>query len=148
MKLLFPSIAIFFAWFTAFHILPSPVITDVSANPSGYWECGTVMYGTGFDFPTEINGSSPGGQLFLENCARCHSKRLDRDLTGPALLGILDRAPGRKWLQDWIRNSPAMIEAGDAYALHLWEKWGRANMDPMPHLSDSDIDAILDALDI
>src|SRR5688572_25045769 len=48
-----------------------------------------------------------GRQLFQQNCASCHS--LDKDLTGPALLGVEARGPwgDRSKLFSYIRNVPA-----------------------------------------
>ena len=87
---------------------------------------------------------SSGEMLFRWNCTPCHSINLNRDLTGPALEGVLERAPSREWLHAWIRNSAAVSVTRDEYGMMIYEEWNKTQMTAMPHLSDEDIDAILD----
>ena len=65
-----------------------------------------------------INGKS----LYNTNCAACH--KLDKKMTGPALRNVEARLADeqgldRAWLNAWIRNSNALIKAGDAYAVKI-----------------------------
>lgn len=83
-----------------------------------------------------------GERLFKENCARCHSTQLSKVMTGPALLNVTQRH-SREWFYPWIKNSAAVIASGDPEAVRLYEEYNKANMAPMPHLTDADIDAIL-----
>lgn len=92
---------------------------------------------------SSIPGYDEGEKLFKQSCARCHSTNTMNDMTGPALYGFQERIPTGDWIYRWIRNSQEVIESGDVYANMIWEQWGRANMDPMDHLSDEDIDKIL-----
>lgn len=84
-----------------------------------------------------------GGVLFKANCARCHSGNLQVESTGPALYGVFDRVPNREWFYPWIKNSAALIASGDDYANEVWEKYDRSPMQAMPHLTDENIDDIL-----
>ncbi|MES2647404.1 MAG: c-type cytochrome [Bacteroidota bacterium] len=81
-----------------------------------------------------------GKALFNANCASCH--KMDKDLTGPALLGVEDRWASKELLQLWIKNWPAAVATGDAYAAKI-KDWSPAAMNQFPNLSDADVDAIL-----
>jgi cytochrome c2 len=82
-----------------------------------------------------------GKALFGTNCASCH--KVDKDLTGPALMGVEDRWPDKKNLHAWIHNNSAFRATGDKYANDLFNKWNHTQMNLFPNLSDADIDAIL-----
>ncbi len=87
-----------------------------------------------------------GKALFNTNCAACHS--LDKNLTGPALRGFEarlaeDEGLDRDWIDAWIRNSPAVIKSGDAYAVKIDAEYNNAAMTPMPQLTDEEINNIL-----
>jgi mono/diheme cytochrome c family protein len=96
---------------------------------------------------TAVDGDpQKGKQLFNQNCAACHS--LDRKMTGPALANIeqrlLDEEGLQKdWLYSWIKNSPAMINSGDAHAIEIYNEYNQSQMTPFPTLSNEDIDNIL-----
>ncbi|MCM4154219.1 cytochrome C [Arenibacter sp. N53] len=81
-----------------------------------------------------------GKQLFNQNCAACHS--LNKKMTGPALAGVSEKRE-KDWLYQWIKNSPAMIKAGDAEAVKIYNEYNQAAMTPFPTLSNQDIDDIL-----
>jgi mono/diheme cytochrome c family protein len=81
-----------------------------------------------------------GKQLFNQNCAACHA--LNKKMTGPALAGVSEKYD-KEWLYQWIKNSPAMIKAGDADAVKIYNEYNQAAMTPFPLLSDQDIDDIL-----
>ncbi len=87
-----------------------------------------------------------GKSLFNANCAACH--KLDKASTGPYLRNIEQRLADeegldREWLYSWIKNSSAMIKAGDAYAVKTYEANGKKAMTAFPQLSNVDIDNIL-----
>ncbi|MCR9227305.1 MAG: c-type cytochrome [Flavobacteriaceae bacterium] len=87
-----------------------------------------------------------GKQLFNQNCAACHS--LDRKMTGPALANVEtrlaeDEGLDKEWIYAWIKNSPAVISSGDAYANKIYAEYNQAAMTPFPTLSNEDIDDIL-----
>ena len=83
-----------------------------------------------------------GQQLFMSNCASCHSPF--KVVTGPALKGFEDRGPwsDRKELYAWIHN-PAAFMAGNKYTQDLKTQMG-AMMTGFPQLNEKDIDAIAD----
>lgn len=81
-----------------------------------------------------------GKALFNSQCAACH--KLDNNSIGPPLRGISDRRD-KEWLYDWIRNSQAMIAAGDPTAVALYEEYNQTAMPAFPGLSDEDIDNML-----
>ncbi|MCB0636023.1 MAG: c-type cytochrome, partial [Lewinella sp.] len=69
-----------------------------------------------------------GKSLFQANCAACHARDMKSNLTGPALGGVQARWAdygGDEALYSWIRNSQAMITAGDnERAQQVWAEWG------------------------
>lgn len=87
-----------------------------------------------------------GKQLFNQNCAACHA--LNRKMTGPALANVEtrlaeDEGLDKEWLYAWIKNSPAMINSGDAYAVKIYNEYNQAAMTAFPTLSNGDVDDIL-----
>jgi len=84
--------------------------------------------------------AAKGKELFNANCAACH--KLDDKSTGPALRGVADKHD-RKWIYDWVHNSSAMIKAGDAAAVKLFNDNNKVVMTAFPQLSTADIDNIL-----
>ncbi len=98
-----------------------------------------------------INGNEPieavdqinsnGKELFRANCASCHNPL--KDMTGPALKGLMSRVPDKEWIYDFVHNSAKMIAEGDKYANELYIKWGKTSMTPFPSLSNADIDSII-----
>jgi mono/diheme cytochrome c family protein len=87
-----------------------------------------------------------GKALFNTNCAACHT--LDKKLTGPALRNVEqrlldDEGLDRDWIHAWVRNSPAIIKSGDAYAVKTYAEYNNTAMTPMPQLSDEEINNIL-----
>lgn len=88
----------------------------------------------------ETHVSSDGELLFKNNCASCH--KCDKDFTGPALLGALERWGGdKKAMYEFIRN-PSRSIVENAYAKKLYEKWNKTMMIPFP-FSDAELDALM-----
>ena len=61
---------------------------------------------------------------------------------GPALRGVSAKYE-KEWLYSWIKNSAAMIKAGDAQAVAIWEEYNKSAMNAFPQLSNADIDNII-----
>jgi mono/diheme cytochrome c family protein len=142
MRLAFIAGILFAGYFIVFGMFP----LDTEANfraPAGLV---SVDGASAEPAAPQINKNSAGGKLFVQNCARCHSTSLTKELTGPALWGVGERVEDRELLAAWIKNSTKVLESGDPYFTKLYEKWNKAGMDPMPHLSDEDIDAIITEL--
>ena len=96
-------------------------------------------------FAVSINASAQdldGEALFKSQCAACHHPL--KDVTGPALQGISDRAPNKDWLYSWIKNSQALVASGDQYANEIFTKWRKIPMTSFSNLSNAEIDAIVD----
>jgi len=89
--------------------------------------------------PIAVTGKS----IFQNNCANCHS--LTKDVLGPRLQNVEQRLE-KKVLYAWIRNPEAVIRSGDPYFNGLKEKFGGVMMMGSPHLTDGEIDAILEYL--
>jgi cytochrome c2 len=91
---------------------------------------------------TKIN---KGKTLFRNNCASCHNKNMQDDMTGPALAGVAERWSKypKEDLYNYIRESQKMINSGHPQALIVWEDWKPNVMSNFPNLSDEDIEAIL-----
>ncbi len=86
-----------------------------------------------------------GKNLFIANCASCHSRDMKTNLTGPALGGVEGRwaAYPRQDLYRWIRASQAMIAEGHPRAVELWAQWKPTLMNNFPGLTDEQIESIL-----
>lgn len=91
---------------------------------------------------TSLATAQDGAALFKTNCASCHSLGSNK-LTGPGLEGVTKRVPGKEWLHKWIKNSDALIKAGDPYAVKVFEENNRIPMTTFTNLSDAEIDAII-----
>ncbi len=84
--------------------------------------------------------AAKGKELFNTNCAACH--KLDDKATGPALRGVADKH-SMAWIYKWVNNSAALIKAGDAEAVKVYEANNKVNMTAFPQLSNADIDNII-----
>lgn len=78
---------------------------------------------------------SPGGQLFTQRCATCHSVG-EGDRVGPDLLGVLERRDGA-WVSRFLQSPGALIDAGDPVATGLLKKFNGVRM-PDQQLSDAE----------
>jgi mono/diheme cytochrome c family protein len=82
--------------------------------------------------------SIDGERLFKNHCASCHKP--DKDFTGPAIKGSLERWGDKKALYEFIRN-PMLAITKNTYAKKMQKKW-KSVMTAF-NLSDKEIDAIL-----
>jgi mono/diheme cytochrome c family protein len=82
-----------------------------------------------------------GQELYEANCKTCHAIT-NEVVVGPGLAGILERRTVA-WLIPWIKNNNKVIKSGDAYAVALYEKYGKAQMNVFEGLSNADILSIL-----
>ncbi len=79
-----------------------------------------------------------GERLFKSQCASCHKP--DKDFTGPAIKGSLERWGDKKALYEFIRR-PWLSISKNSYAKKLFTKW-KSVMTGF-NLSDKEIDTIL-----
>jgi len=86
--------------------------------------------------------AAPDGKaLFMSNCASCHNPI--KESTGPALQNISKTFPNKEWGYKWVRNSAALIAAGDKTAVDIYNKYNKTQMTAFPNLTTEEIDAIL-----
>jgi mono/diheme cytochrome c family protein len=91
--------------------------------------------------PPVVYINEKGAALFKTNCAACHS--LTKEIDGPSLFTAEERAPDRRLLYAWIRNSSAVLKSGNKYYNDLVARYGGVRMTDFPHLTDDDITNIL-----
>jgi mono/diheme cytochrome c family protein len=89
--------------------------------------------------------AAKGEALFKNNCAQCHAVTEER-VVGPGLKGASARHDFA-WLSKWVRNSQAVIAAGDPYAVKIYNEYAKAQMTSFPNLSDDDIKGIFAYVD-
>ena len=90
----------------------------------------------------EVTTAYPvGKKLFQQNCQSCHT--LNKNLTGPALGGFVNRGPwsNEKNIYDWIHNPAAFIKK-NKYTQQLQLEYG-VIMPAFPELSEKEIDDIV-----
>ncbi len=85
-----------------------------------------------------------GESLWKGNCTQCHA--IGRKVIGPDLKNVGQRLE-KDYLISWIRNSQAVIESGDDYAVALYEEYNRVAMPAYP-FSDEEIESILAYIDV
>ena len=85
-----------------------------------------------------------GESIFKQNCSAFHA--VDRAVIGPALKGSNERFE-KDWLIKWVRNSQALVQAGDAQAVELYEANNKMMMPAFPTLSDENITNIFAYVD-
>ncbi|HEY8955044.1 cytochrome c [Chitinophaga sp.] len=90
------------------------------------------------DLPARIKN---GKNIFMVNCAACHSTTNKR-LTGPPLGHVTARRP-RSWLEKYIINNAKVKAGGDKYANKLSEEYNRAGMPIYVALKGKPLDDLL-----
>ena len=76
-------------------------------------------------FGQDAGDPAKGKDLFKGNCAACH--KLEGKLVGPPLGGITEKKSA-EWLHKWIKNSQALIAAGDKDAIAIFEEYNKVPM--------------------
>ncbi len=84
--------------------------------------------------------AADGAALFKANCTACHA--VDKQVVGPALKDVHKRRD-EAWLLKFIKNSTAVINSGDKYAVDLYNKYNKTQMPAFDYLQDEDIKAII-----
>jgi len=90
-----------------------------------------------------------GKNLFKNNCAQCHDKKMKSAATGPALGGVQERWADypESDLYAWIKNSQALVAAGHPRAVEIFNEYKKSPMQAFPKLTDEDIGSILAYID-
>lgn len=85
--------------------------------------------------------AQPNGEaLFKANCTACHVVGEDV-VVGPGLKNVHTKYK-EDWLIKWIRNSQAMVKAGDPQAVKVYEQFNKVAMTSF-NLSDDEIKSII-----
>ena len=108
--------------------------TTAAAEASQEADAGADSAASGLGDP------AAGKELFNSLCAACHKPYSNS--IGPALHGVTERRE-MDWLQEWIKNSSALIASGDAQANEIYNEWGQTAMPAFPQLSNEEIGNIL-----
>lgn len=95
--------------------------------------------------PREDPVYKTGETVFKANCTSCH--KVHDKLTGPALAGVYDKYD-REWLYSWIKNSQALVKAGDPDAVAIFNEYNGSIMTAFPRLTNEDIDAVLQYIQV
>ncbi|MXV49405.1 c-type cytochrome [Pedobacter sp. HMF7647] len=93
--------------------------------------CSSVSY---------AQSAAEGVTLFKQKCTSCHA--LNQKVVGPALKGVNDRHK-EEFLLKWIKNSQALVAAGNPEAVKLFNENNKVAMTPFPELTDDNIKSIL-----
>ena len=102
-----------------------------------------VIFGAALVYPVVTHAATKPAALFAKKCSACHTYGKG-DRVGPDLKGVTERRK-REWLESWIRSSQRVVEAGDAIATALFEKYKHERM-PDQNLPAEDIAALIDYL--
>ncbi|MBL7923161.1 MAG: c-type cytochrome [Bacteroidia bacterium] len=91
-------------------------------------------------FQTPLVAQPDGAALFKANCTACHVTGEDV-VVGPGLKNVHLKYK-EDWLIKWIKNSQAMVKAGDAQAVKVYEQFNKVAM-PAFSLSDDEVKAVI-----
>lgn len=82
-----------------------------------------------------------GKLLFEDNCTSCHA--MGMKVVGPDLTGIGERRT-TDWIKSFVKNSTAMIEAGDPEAVKVFEENGKVPMSIFQNtFSEEELNAVV-----
>ena len=90
--------------------------------------------------PVQAQDAEQGRETFQTLCAACHTIGGGR-LVGPDLQGVAERR-SEQWIIDFVQHSQALVQAGDADAVALFEEYNRVPM-PDQALSADEIRGVL-----
>ncbi|MEO0311893.1 MAG: hypothetical protein RIQ89_1550 [Bacteroidota bacterium] len=91
-------------------------------------------------FSSRAQDLANGEKLFKANCTQCHA--VHDKVIGPALAGVENRH-SEEWLIKWIKNSQALVKAGDPEAVKIFNEYNKSVMTSFPSLKDEDVKDIL-----
>lgn len=121
-------------------------------SPSVIYGCGTVSLSKKWANDPKYQNLELGKTIFRNNCAACHAGDMKTNLTGPALGGMQERWENhgdKDALYAWIRNSQKMIDDGENQrAKELWQEWGPTIMNSFENLTDEEIDATIEYIEM
>lgn len=85
--------------------------------------------------------AAEGEKLFNANCTACHA--INDKVVGPALKDV-DKRHTEAWIIKWVKNSQAMVKAGDAEALKIYNEYNQSVMTAFPQFTDAQVKSILE----
>jgi len=96
-------------------------ISTYDATPN--YGCGTVTPVLLCGNKSLTDGGQKGKQFFNSNCSACH--KLDKEMTGPALRGIVDdnKFPYKNYLFDFITREDSLNKVNDTYSKLINEEY-------------------------
>jgi mono/diheme cytochrome c family protein len=97
---------------------------------------GTHSHAAHPDVPDSEDAIKAGEAIFNANCKTCH--KLDQRYTGPALRGVTERRT-LDWAKNFIINSQALIQSGDAQAVALFREYNNIVMPAHDFLSEMEV---------
>lgn len=103
-----------------------------------------VIIAASLAHPASGAGDAETAAFFRQNCASCHTIGSGR-LTGPDLKGVLERRD-RPWLERFVRNPRAVLDAGDSYAARLVADARGVIMPAVPGLTPERTGRLLDLI--
>jgi mono/diheme cytochrome c family protein len=137
----FPEDSKFCSFIKCSKTLVAIVLTIMLSAPGLLW----AQDSTATAAPAGGGDVAKGESLFKNNCAQCHAVT-DERVVGPGLKGSTLRND-MQWLIKWVRNSQAMIAAGDPYGVKIYNEYSKAQMTSFPNLSEDDIKGIFAYVD-
>jgi len=94
-----------------------------------------------FSLNSVLADAAEGEKLFKANCTACHA--INEKIVGPALKDVHKRR-NPEWLLKWVKNSQALVKAGDPTAVALFKENNESVMTSFEQLSDSEVKSILE----
>jgi mono/diheme cytochrome c family protein len=98
----------------------------------------SLLFTLGFNLKAQ--SADEGKTLFTANCTACHA--INDKIVGPALKDVHKRRE-EAWLVKWIKNSQAMVKAGDPVAVQLYKENNESVMTSFENLSDVQVKSII-----
>jgi cytochrome c2 len=92
-----------------------------------------------------LASAQQAGELFRQSCASCHTIGGGR-LTGPDLKDVTSRKD-RAWLEAFVQNPRARIDAGDPYALELQRQARGVVMPTVPGMTPEVAKRLIDFIE-
>lgn len=89
---------------------------------------------------SEVMAQPNGEAIFKANCTSCHQVS-DQTVVGPGLKNV-HKKMSEEWLIKWIKNSQAMVKAGDPEAVKIFEQFNKVPM-PAFGLKDDEVKAVI-----
>jgi mono/diheme cytochrome c family protein len=100
---------------------------------------GTESAASDDGIPTDEAIISQGEGIYKANCTQCHA--INEVVIGPALKNVHERLE-IPYLMRWIKNSQAVIQSGDEYAVNLYNQYNQTVMPSYP-FSDEEVMSVL-----